>query len=217
MRTKMLIIEDFYPNPDAVREFALRTSFASAGKYNYPGWQSNKALHNDALREAFERHLGERIEVDTERYTWGGFRLITEETGALTKVHADVAVDWAAMVYLSPDAPMRAGTGFFRHRKTGLHAPPSDREAREMGYEDAGEFELEVARREMADLDRWELVSSVAPVYNRLLLFRGCEFYHAPLGGFGNSPETARMTHNFFFNVAVSDKPLARTLTGESS
>lgn len=215
MPTKIIIVEDFYPNPDAVRDFALRTSFASAGRYNYPGWQSNKALHNDALREAFERQLGEPIEVDTERFTWGGFRIITEETGALIKVHADVAVDWAAMVYLTPDAPMSAGTGFFRHRETGFEGPPSDREARELGYEDAAEFELEVARRDMADLDRWELVSSVAPVYNRLLLFRGREFYHAPLGGCGDSPDTARMTHNFFFNAAAPERPVARTLASE--
>jgi hypothetical protein len=71
-----------------------------------------------------------------------------------------------------------------------------------MGYEDADEFELQVIRRDMADLSAWELVSFVSPIYNRLVLFRGSELYHAPLRGFGDEPANSRLTHNFFFNEA---------------
>nr|WGE05358.1 hypothetical protein P5640_02440 [Bacillus subtilis] len=53
--------------------------------------------------------------------------------------------------------------------------------------------------RDQADLTRWELVTSVSPVFNRLVLFKGREFYHAPIGGFGDTPENCRITHNFFF------------------
>jgi hypothetical protein len=213
MHSRVVIVDEFYADPDAVRAFALRSDFGSAGRYNYPGWQSVKALQSGALQGAFERLLNRPIEVDAERYTWGGFRIITEATGHLTKVHADQAVDWAALVYLTPDAPMTAGTGFFRHRATGLEAPPSDALARQLGYEDADDFELNVARRDMADLDAWELVGEVGPVYNRLVLFRGAELYHAPLGGWGSTPATARMTHNFFFNEAPASPRVARRLT----
>jgi hypothetical protein len=107
------------------------------------------------------------------------------------------------MVYLSPAAPMDAGTGFFRHRATGRTSPPTDREARELGYADADDFELKVVRRDMADLSCWEMVSHVSPVYNRLVLFRGSELYHAPLRGFGEDPASGRLTHCFFFDEAV--------------
>jgi len=73
-----------------------------------------------------------------------------------------------------------------------------------------------VARRDMADLDKWELVRQVGPVYNRLVLFRGCEMYHAPLGGIGDSPRTARLTHNFFFNEARAVLAAGRSLADVS-
>lgn len=204
MQSKLIVVDDFYADPDAVRHSALSSRFRSAGRLNYPGWQSDKSLHSEALREVFAALVGTPIDVDADRYTWGGFRLITEETGRHVKVHADTGVDWAGMVYLTPDAPMRAGTGFFRHREHGLSGPPSDAEARAMGFADATAFERDVARRDMADLSRWELESSVGPVYNRLVLFRGCELYHAPLAGIGDDPQTARLTHNFFFDEKTS-------------
>jgi hypothetical protein len=212
MRSRLIVVDDFYADPDSVRQAALRNDFRSASRYNYPGWQSSKALRTDALKTAFERIIGARIAVDADRLTWGGFRVITEETGRATKVHADTAVDWAGMVYLSPDAPPSAGTGFFRHIETGFPRPPADRVARGMGHADADAFEEAVARRDMADLDKWELTDWVAPVYNRLVLFRGCEFYHAPLGGFGDHPANARLTHNFFFNEVRELPPAVRPL-----
>jgi hypothetical protein len=68
----------------------------------------------------------------------------------------------------------------------------------------------------MADLDRWELIGSVGPVYNRLVLVRGCELYHAPLGGIGTDALTGRMTHSFFFNEARVVPAAGRLLTGSA-
>ncbi|MGW2631512.1 DUF6445 family protein [Streptomyces chattanoogensis] len=205
MRRTIVVVDDFYADPDAVRSAALRMEFSSAGRYNYPGWQSAKAFSTDAIRERFQSLTGERVTVDPDRFTWGGFRLITAETGDFTKVHSDTAVDWAAMVYLTPDCDASAGTGFFQHRETGFEGPPSDEQARKLGYADANAFEEKVARRDMADLDAWRVVSSVSPRYNRLVLFRGCELYHAPLKGQGSTPQSARLTHNFFFNTKPLD------------
>jgi len=213
VNSRVVVVDNFYSDPDAVRRFALENmNFNSAGRYNYPGWQSEKALHSDQLKERFEEVLGVRIDVDPSRFTWGGFRVITKETGSRTKVHADSVVDWAGMVYLTPDAPMSVGTGFFRHKATGLESPPSDREARELGYSDAEEFDEKVVRRDMADLNKWELTGYVGPVYNRLVIFRGCELFHAPLGGVGDSAGNARLTHNFFFDEAVAAESTGRLL-----
>ncbi|MFF2779589.1 DUF6445 family protein [Streptomyces sp. NPDC058052] len=212
MRSRLIVVDDFYADPDVVRAAALRSDFRSASRYNYPGWQSSKALSTDALQRAIEDIVGSPVHVDGDRLTWGGFRVITEETGRGSKVHADTAVDWAGMVYLTPGAPPSAGTGFFRHRETGFTRPPSDRVARSLGHADADAFEEGVARRDMADLDKWELVDRIAPVYNRLVLFRGCEFYHAPLGGLGDRPSNARITHNFFFNEIGSVPSAVRML-----
>ncbi|MFE0421347.1 DUF6445 family protein [Streptomyces sp. NPDC058953] len=200
MRSSVIIVDDFYPNPDAIRERALRSEYADIASTRYPGYQTRLNIQSDALKRTFEALIRARVQVDRSRFTWGGFRFITGDSGRRTVVHSDVNIDWAAMVYLTPDADMSAGTGFFRHRETGLDQPPTDRQARALGFADAHEFQQQVVARDDRDLSKWELTTTIAPVYNRLILFRGCEFYHAPLAGLGEGPASSRLTHSFFFN-----------------
>ena len=207
MRKKIVVADNFYADPDAVRRTALNDTFKDFGKYNYPGWQASKMIKSSQLWPRFESILGAPLCRGADRFAFGAFRVISEQTGKLVKVHADTIVDWAAMVYLSPDAPSDGGTGFFRHKATGLTGPPTEERARKLGYPDRASFEENVVRPDMANLDRWELVGQVAPRYNRFVAFRGCELYHAPLRGWGDSPGNARMTHSFFFDEDRSVAP----------
>lgn len=200
MRSKVIIVDDFYTKPDAVRARALKSEYANIEATDYPGYASRLRLETSALEKSISDLIGADLNIDSARFTWGGFRFITAESGAAPKVHADVAVDWAGMIYLTPGVPMSAGTAFFRHKKTGFTGPPTDREARALGYSDASEFDDKVIRPDKADLSKWEQVARIGPVYNRLILFRGGDFYHAPMGGYGDGPENARLTHIFFFN-----------------
>ncbi|MEG7356700.1 DUF6445 family protein [Bacillus inaquosorum] len=198
MDQKILVIDNYYSQPYKIRDLALEDQYSSVAKFNYPGYQSHRVFNSEVLKSSFEQIIDSSIEVDPDRFTFGGFRLITEETGKMPKVHAD-SVDWAALIFLTPNAPVDKGVGFYRHIETGLEGPPSNSKARKLGFEDAAEFERQVIYRDQADLTRWELVTSVSPVFNRLVLFKGREFYHAPIGGFGDTPENCRITHNFFF------------------
>jgi hypothetical protein len=200
MRSKLIVVDDFYTHPEKVRARALTSAYANIEATDYPGYASKMRLDAKLLRQRFGELIGAELNVDNARFTWGNFRFITEETGARAKVHADVAVDWAGMVYLTPDAPPSAGTGFFRHKQTALEGPPSNRQARALGFSNAQEFDDLVIRPDKADLSKWERTMAIEPRYNRLILFRGSEFYHAPLGGMGHDPQTARLTHIFFFN-----------------
>jgi uncharacterized protein YjbI with pentapeptide repeats len=196
----IIIIEDFYEHPYHVRELALRSRYANIEATDYPGFGSQLALSTPALRARFEEIIGARIVADNARFAWGSFRFVTAASGTRAIVHADAAVDWAIMIYLTPDAPASAGTGFYRHKVTGFTGPPTDREARALGYADASEFDDRVIRRDKRDLSKWELVQQVAPRFNRLVMFRGGEMYHAPLGGCGKDHRDARLAHIFFFN-----------------
>ena len=51
MRTNVIIVDDFYSNPDSVREFALQQEFKVRG--NYPG-QRTVSFLNDALKNKLE-------------------------------------------------------------------------------------------------------------------------------------------------------------------
>ncbi|MGW2588307.1 DUF6445 family protein [Streptomyces virginiae] len=208
-RGRIIVLDDFYAEPEKTREFALSHDYRSAAAYNYPGWQSAKMLHSPALMDLFGELTNSRVDVDFNSFTFGGFRLATEATGRLANVHADQAADWAGLVYLTPDAPDSAGTGFFRHRATGLERPPTDAEARADGYGDAFAYEQAAIIPDYPDPTAWELMEWVAPTYNRLILFQGCELYHASLGGCGSTPADARLTHNFFFNQIAHRGPVS--------
>ncbi|SFX75964.1 hypothetical protein SAMN04487866_1236 [Thermoactinomyces sp. DSM 45891] len=201
-RNKMIIVTDnFYADPDLVRSFALDATYSSGAQYNYPGYQSKKRLVNaNALKESFERILGKKIEYNIENF--GSFRIMTKESGDIINVHVD-ATDWAGLVFLAPNAPADAGMGIFRHRETGLMSPPSDKEARKKGFEDAQEYENLIVHRDKTNRELWELVQDIEPVYNRLVLIRGNSLYHAPIRGFGDNSNNSRLTHNFFFNEAM--------------
>lgn len=199
--SKIIIVDDFYNSPYDVRKLALKSSFANIETTDYPGFASKLTVSNEELKKRFERLLNQKVIVDPSRFTWGGFRFITKDTGSRPNVHADAATDWAAMVYLTPDAPDSAGTGFYKHKQTGFTGPPSDKEARIMGYSDSSEYDDKVICPDKSKLDKWELIDTVTPVFNRLIIFNGASLYHAPLGGYGQTKETARLTHIFFFNT----------------
>jgi len=212
VRSKIIIVDDFYRVPDKVRERALTSRYANIAETDYPGFASQLRIDAASLRNSFSDLIASDLNLDGARFTWGGFRFITEESGRRPKVHADIAVDWAGMVYLTPGVPASAGTGLYRHKETGFEGPPKDREARALGFSDASEFDDKVIRRDKADLSKWDLTTLLAPTYNRLVLFRGADFYHAPLGGVGDSPETARLTHIFFFNERPRVNATAREI-----
>lgn len=204
MNPDIIVIDNFYKDPDGVREMAINSDFMSGAAHNYPGWQSVSSFGVGPVKDAIESAIGKKVNADSERFTWGAFRLITEETGAKTKVHADSGCDWAAMVYLTPNLPPGTGTGFYQHRETGFFGPPSDAAARELGYRNAEDFESSVIRRDMADLSLWAVDTIVSARYNRLVLFRGGNYYHAPMGGAGDGVDSARLTQNFFFDEVAA-------------
>ena len=116
MRFNSLTIDNFYTNPDEVREFALKQEFKVRG--NYPG-QRTESFLNDSIKKTLRDIL---YPFAGEVTNWGG-----EYTGSFqyttaydrSWIHADSTTDWAAVCYLTPDAPVSAGTGIFRHKSTG--------------------------------------------------------------------------------------------------
>lgn len=213
MQNKIIVIENFYKNPQLIRNLAIKSDYSSVAKLNYPGYQSDKEFDANGIIEAFEKIVGNKIENPKGRFTFGGFRLITENTGKILKVHADTIIDWAGLVFLTPNAPLDSGLGIYKHKETGLTGPPTDEEARQLGYEDASEFERCVIRRDMDNLSKWELISFIGNQFNRLVLIKGCELYHAPMKGFGENTENCRITQNFFFKESLKKESSSKLIT----
>ena len=195
MQTSLIITDNFYNNPDEVRNFALSQEFGVKG--NFPGNRTRSFL-NDELKFFIEK----LISPHAGKVTYWGGDPETTFTGAFqyttsydkTWIHADNTTTWAGVCYLTPNAPHTGGTGLFRHKGTGYSRPPRDIEG---NYDDEL---LKPLLYDYSDLTKWDLVDVVGNVYNRLVLYRG-DLFHASLDYFGHDLNTGRLFQTFFFST----------------
>lgn len=183
MKVKLIIIDDFYQNPDGVRNYALSQSFEVTG--NYPGARTKPYLPDD-LKESIQnivQFAGGKVTdwLEYSGYT-GAFQLCTAKDR--TWIHADTYNTWAGVCYLTPDAPVSAGTALYRYKETKEYEKPDNGEKYYDGY----------------DYTKWEKTDYVANKYNRLVLYRG-NSYHASLDYFGDNNLNGRLFQTFFFNT----------------
>jgi hypothetical protein len=191
MIVSTIIIDDFYNNPHEVREMALNQEFGVFG--NYPGIRT-KPFRNDSIFQVIQdslRHAGGNIRNwDSYDYT-GAFQFTTANDRSW--IHADQTTMWAGVCYLTPNAPLSAGTGLFRHKETGLESAPRKSD---------GSLDEEVLSKvyiDYRDMTKWELTHRLANKFNRLVLYRG-DYFHMSLDYFGQNKYDGRLFQTFFFD-----------------
>jgi hypothetical protein len=182
-RRSLIIIDDFYPEPDEVRAIALPADFSIKG--NYPGLRTRPYL-TDYVMNAIQDKVREPIRAWDEDIANGSFQYTTCRDR--TWIHADLHNNWAGVIYLTPDAPPSSGTAFYRHVQTGCSRYPEEGGLRDKCGHDS------------QDYTKWVKLDSVANVYNRLILFAARQF-HASQDYFGDSLEDGRLFQTFFFNT----------------
>lgn len=190
MKVQTIIVDDFYKNPDEVRTFALSQEFSQLG--NYPG-QRTKPF----LAENVKNSIQEIIRPYAGEITWWG----DDSTGSFqyttavdrSWIHSDDTTDWAAVLYLTPDAPLSSGTGLFRHKETGIKRWKSSEHPDEVNANSP-------ANMHSQDVTKWEMVDRIGNIYNRMILYRG-DLFHVSLDYFGSDKENGRLFQVFFFNT----------------
>jgi hypothetical protein len=192
MQISSYIIDDFYSDVDSVREFALSQEFSITG--NYPGPRTQTFL-NDSMKQIIESVVspfyGDVIYWSEEQYT-GAFQYTTSRDRSW--IHADQTTKWAGVCYLTPNAPLSAGTGLFKHKSTGLTTAPRNEDGT------YNQNLLDIINKDSQDMTKWELVDRLANVYNRLILYRGDNF-HISLDYFGQDKYDGRLFQTFFFDT----------------
>jgi hypothetical protein len=181
MRTNVIIIDDFYNNPDQVRNCALSMQFTVTG--NFPGQRTTPVINQyvkDAIQNLIRPHGGEVKDwMDAPHQYTGSFQycVATDRTW----IHADIYNTWAGVCYLTPDAPLNSGTQLYKHKATGQST-----------YVDSW--------HNGHDTGSWEPTDYIANKFNRLVLYRG-DLFHASHGYFGDNLYNARLFQTFFINT----------------
>jgi len=186
--TSLIVIDEFYNNPEDTRKFALSQPFDIKG--NYPGlrtksfaWQS---VH-DAIEKIIVPSSGKIIEWPTEETAYNGsFQLATAKDRSW--IHVDQHNNWAGVLFLTPNAPLSSGTRIYQHKSSGLYTRSPNQEIEKQVNADS------------QDLSRWEIVDQIGNKFNRLVLFRSNR-YHMSGEYFGFTMEDGRLFQVFFFNT----------------
>jgi len=175
-----------------VRAHALKQDFNVDG--NYPGHRTVSYASLDAKRligQAVEGLAGPitnfKLASETHDQNYNGAYQYTT-CHDKTWIHCDSTTSWAAVVYLTPNAPLSGGTGLFRHKSTGLSEKTDDKKAMDLMW------------KECNDYTKWDLCDVVGNKFNRMVLYRGT-MWHASLDYFGQGKEDGRLFQTFFFDT----------------
>jgi hypothetical protein len=193
METNLIITDDFYQNPDEVREYALSQEFSVRG--NYPGQRTSPVFY-DGLKNSIQyiiQQAGGKI-TQFEEFDYNtAFQYTTIEDKSW--IHADQTTKWAGVCYLTPAAPITAGTALYKHKETGLYKAATNPDG---SYNK--ELMDKIYEKDCNDVSKWEMVDIVGNKYNRLVLYRG-DLFHSSLDYFGTSKYNGRLFQTFFFNT----------------
>ena len=183
-KPRLWIVDDFYDDPYAVRDFVLQQEFEENLEY-YKGNRSKTQYIVPGTKEAFEKIIGKKITNWVETHGMcGRFQYCTAKDDLV--YHCD-GQTLAGMIYLTPDAPFSCGTSLFAHKRTGLR--------NENDFGDVNVFD----ETGFYDRTKFDPVDTAGNVFNRLVLF-DAKCIHSANEYFGADITSSRLFHLFFFD-----------------
>jgi hypothetical protein len=190
----IIVVDDFYADPDAVREFAINNLEFQPSNY-HKGQRATERFILDGTKEKLEEIIGRKIiNWNHSGYANGIFQFCTADQPIVYHIDTQML---AAMVYLTPDAPVSTGTAMYKSKVTGVRGFPGDTRNSQL-YIDT--FKGLSEDLNFYDKTQYEMVDTVGNVYNRLVVFNSSNL-HAATEYFGDNIHNARFFHMFFFDV----------------
>tara|TARA_B110000977_G_scaffold35831_1_gene47928 strand:+ start:3258 stop:3959 length:702 start_codon:yes stop_codon:yes gene_type:complete len=189
---RAFIVDNFYADGHAMRDYALQLEY-----FDDPGYIGRRTRTQHlfpGLKEIFESIIGEKIS-EWETYGMNG-RFQHNYAGEKLVYHCDQQ-KWAAMIYLSPDAPTQTGTSTYMHRETKVHHNS------QINWDDGTGHKV-FPGNTFLDKTPFDTVDSFGNIFNRLVIFEGgC--IHAASEYFGSDIHDCRLWQMFFFDGEVSN------------
>lgn len=183
------VIDGFSPHTDQVRASALASGFGT--------WRPSKGEVGSSVYDGMNFWGKHSLMIHALSFYMGRpifpnsmfFRVTNEDTEA-AYVHSDrESGDYTCIVYLSDHAEL-SGTGFYRHRETGMTHMPSFADL----SKDSVFFDKLKAEMVGGSDEHWEQLDFVRGLYNRAVIFDAPRFHaRSPKNGFSSTPEDGRL------------------------
>lgn len=206
LTNKVLVIDDFYKDPDKIRNFALNQEYKSCTDPemggNWPGLRS-RYLHNldESLVKEFRNNLIENllegIAVSYNCYFETSFQLCYESI-VDSWIHTDTGswpITHVGVIYLNPHPVENSGTNFYKLKNEYINDF-------QKYAQDNNSLWTKLNRDEDSEkFNQWfDMSLSVSNVYNRAVIYSP-NLWHKSDRYFGNSINTGRLTQVFFANI----------------
>lgn len=196
MNLGLIVIDDFYDDPDNIRDMALSSEYFEDkkslgykfGNAPWPGKMSKTVYAPSWIDAKISKILNKNIrqlrQIDT-----GAFRISQEGTKSANMLHADAADDsyYAGVLYLTKNREDTPGTIFYKQKSTGSDKALSQ-----------AHLDQIVKDNDFNKLDKWTVHTVSNIVYNRFLLYPASKF-HGIGPVFGDKDEDARIVQIFNF------------------
>lgn len=195
---KSLVIDNFLPYPNVVRQWALCQNFYTAEEFTkrygvYTGWPGVRTDHVMELDSAYANSvLGAVSDIVRQNYqdrplSIKSYFQICKETDGDSWVHQDNDVDVAALIYLTPDAPTTSGTTLYRCNDLAAW--------QKLNIDDM----MKINRIEKKSLYEtlFTPIDSFGNLFNRLIVYPGTVF-HKSNDYFGKTNHDGRLTQVIF-------------------
>ena len=193
----VIVIDDFLPNIDELRERALKLNYAGEG--NYPGLNSIEKINIPHLDALVSRLVYEPVRAPwAEDMSHASCRVAFAKDDKPGRIHIDRS-HWSGILFLTRPEDCQGGTEFYRHLPTGTdHLPLTPEALREAGFSSYEELQREILDKDALDRSKWELTMTVPMRYNRLILLQP-QYWHTAGPSFGTTMENARLVYLMFF------------------
>ncbi len=193
----MIVIDDFLPIPQEMRERALKLNFAVGGRY--PGLNSIEKFNIPWLDEMISRLVYEPVRAPwTSDFSHGSCRVALAKDDQPARIHIDQS-HWSGILYLTLPEHCQGGTEFYRHLPTGTdHVPLTAEALQAAGYASYDELKSEILEKDALDRSKWEHTMTVPMRFNRLVLLQP-QYWHTAGESFGDTIENGRLIYVMFF------------------
>lgn len=202
----IITIDNFYSDPYSVRDFALQQDYIKQ-EGNYPGLRTDSIANlNLSLLDHFADTLFSNIfKDDKEKYSYDiatCFQSIKNGDSPYNMgiIHQDGSdgkfINLAGVIYLTPDAPVEAGTTIYTPIVDTLMMPVTlekmyTKEIPATAYMDITEYNKQ-----------FKILKQVENKFNRAVVYPGYAF-HTQSNLFGKTLANSRLTQVFFINYRL--------------
>tara|TARA_B100000900_G_scaffold400939_1_gene405084 strand:+ start:619 stop:2478 length:1860 start_codon:yes stop_codon:yes gene_type:complete len=192
---ELIVIDNFYKDPDSIRKKALDLEFLSENYHGAVGFRCERGrLLSDEAKDYFEKILGKKIKMGNNIGEWsystnGCFQWCSKDTRIV--YHSD-SQEYAGIVFLTPEAPVNCGTSIFRHKKYKI----KDNSI----WSKSDWSDGNIMNDPHLDKNLWEEVDRIGNIYNRLVLFKSHNV-HGVSEYFGETINDSRLFQLFFFDI----------------